>query len=330
MERASATQSALPETRLEQMPQSAPVPASAASLTESRGRLGGAAKRFTDWAIKKALDFLLLGVIFVLTAPTIAIWVYLSGGRAAWTYPWLYAALGFIAACLVIISVSALLTFVRSQRRKAAERAINLEFLSRDKGYLDHIVNQAKAFKAFNSILSKMTREMTDIATTNRRATAQLQLAKRVVGAKSNLLGWVGHKIASRTAKKMNKHAAAMQLLLSKLKVTSDLLIESSTGYMTWFTANTEEEAQTLIGNRVALSNLLVAMRASIGSTQGFRDSQKGIYGISQELNTAVNRMLHVTDGVITFMQEGEVKWSQVIEIIDTKLRAWDAQGNQQ
>jgi len=248
-ESASPTQTVLPDKTNRSVVHEPTVP----DRPESRTRIGKGLTRFTDWAIKKALDFLLLGVIAIMTAPAIAIWLYVKSGRAAWTYPWLYSALGFIAACLVIISVSALLTFVRAQRRKAADRAINLEFLSRDKGYLDHVVNQAKAFKAFNSILMKMAKEMADIGTTNSRATAQIKLAKRVLVARPNFLGWVGHKIASSTAKKTNKHAAAMQSLLSRLQVVSDILIESLTGYMTWFNADTEAEAQTLVGNRAAL-----------------------------------------------------------------------------
>src|SRR2546421_3918969 len=105
-ESASPTQAILPDTADRIVVNEPTVPSS----PESRSRIGKGLTRFTDWAIKKALDFLLLGVIAVMTAPAIAIWLYIKSGRAAWTYPWLYAALGFIAACLVIIIVSALLT----------------------------------------------------------------------------------------------------------------------------------------------------------------------------------------------------------------------------
>jgi hypothetical protein len=70
---------------------------------------------------------------------------------------------------------------------------------------------------------------------------------------------------------------------------------------------------------------MVAMLRGSIGSTQGFRDSYKGIYGISQELNTAVNRMMNVSNGVIAFMQESDVKWSKVIRLMDDKLLAWEA-----
>jgi hypothetical protein len=304
---------------------------STTALDRSEGRRGVSTgiARFGEWALGKAFDYLLVGVLALVTAPALAIWVYFRSGRAAWTYPWLYAALGFITACIVIIFMASLLGAIRGRRKRAAERAINLEFLSRDKGYLDHAVNQAKAFKTFNSILFAMAREMGDIGNTNRRATRQIKLAQSVLVKHPNLLAFFGHKIASRTAKKTNKHAAAMERHLSNVKATSDLLIESITGYTTWFTANTPEQAQTLIGNHTSLEQMVTVMRESISSTQGFRDAQKGIYGISQELNTAVNRMVNVMDGVLAFLRESDAKWVRVIKLTEEKLRDWEVRRNQ-
>lgn len=285
-------------------------------------------RKFAEWALKKAFDYLLLGVLALVTAPSIAIWVYFRSGRAAWTYPWLYGSLGFIAACLFIILMASLLSIIRARRKRAAERAINLEFLSKDKGYLDHAVNQARAFRTFNTILFAMAKEMGDIGNTNRRGTSQMQLAQRTLVAHPNLLAFFGHRIASRIAKKTNKHAAAMEVHLSNVKATSDLLIESITGYTTWFVADNPAQAQTLIGNRTSLEKMVKVMRESIDSTQGFRDAQQGIYGVSQELNTAVNRMVNVMDGVLAFLRESDVKWMRVIKLTEDKLRDWETRNN--
>jgi hypothetical protein len=290
---------------------------------ESRSRIRKTASKFGDWALGKALDFLLVGVLAVITAPSIAIWVYFRSGRAAWTYPWLYAALGFIAACVAIIFMASLLSLIKARRKRASERAINLKFLSKDKGYLDHALNQAKAFKAFNSLINGIVEAMGDIARTNTRATAQIKLAQRVIGARPHLLAFFGHKIASRTAKKLNKHAAEMQSHLSKLEEVSSLLIESITGYTTWFPVSSDEQAQVLINDKTSLENLLAITTSSIGSTQFFRDSQQGLYGISQELNTATNRMVSVTDGLIDFLQKSTGKWSEVIALLNNKLEQY-------
>jgi hypothetical protein len=130
----------------------------------------------------------------------------------------------------------------------------------------------------------------------------------------------VGQRIAARTAKKLNNHAAEMQSYLTKVEATSNLLIESITGYTNWFPVDTTEQAQVLLTNKVALEKMLLILRASVGSTQGFRDSQQGLYGMSQRLNTAVNRMVSVTDGVLSFLKESVDQWDRVVELMSDKL----------
>src|SRR6266542_1170147 len=202
---------------------------------EGRSSVRKAIKKFGEWALSKAFDYLFVGVLDLVTAPSLAIYLYLRSGRATWMYPWLFAALGFIAACTVIILMASVLSLIKSRRKRAAERAINLEFLSEDKGYLDHAVNQAKAFKTFNSVVGGMGEVMSKIAKTNQRGTAYIRFAKTTLTPYPNALALVGQRIAARTARKLNEHASQMQTLLTKLHATSDLLIESVTGYTSWY-----------------------------------------------------------------------------------------------
>ncbi len=287
---------------------------------EVRSRTRKTITKFGEWALKKAFDYLLLGVLAIVTAPSVAIYLYFRSGRAAWMYPWLYAAFGFIAACVVIIIMASLLSLIRARRKRAAERTINLEFQSEDKGYLDHAVNQAKSFKALNSLVNQLGEIMLKIAKTNQRATAFINFAKKTLTPYPNVLALVGQRIAARTARKLNVHATEMQTVVTKLHSTSDLLIESFTGYTSWYPVNTPEEAQVLMSNKAALERMLTVMRGSIGSTEFFRDSLRGLYGISQRLNTAANRMIRVTEGVVSFLEQNSKNWEQAIELIDQKL----------
>ncbi|HEY2960828.1 MAG TPA: hypothetical protein VGJ37_00305 [Pyrinomonadaceae bacterium] len=287
---------------------------------ERTNRIRTAAAKFGEWALSKALDYLLVGVLALGTAPAFAIWVYLRSGRAAWTYPWLYAALGFTTACLVIVLMASLLSLIESRRKRIAERAINLEFLSKDKGYLDHAVNQAKAFKTFNSLMNGMAEVMARIARTNSRATIYIRLAQRSLAQRPNLLAFIAHKIAARTAKKLNSHAAAMESYLTKIELTSNLLIESITGYTTWFPVGTDEQAEVLMGEVVALEKMLAVIRTTVSTTESFRDSQEGLYGVSQELNTAINRMINVSEGIARFFKNSVTRWSKVISLMKDKL----------
>jgi hypothetical protein len=159
-----------PPTLLNHIPQSEPIVRTDSSppIAQSgvRTPVRNAIKKFAEWALGKALDYLLVGVGAIAIPPAIALWIYFRSGRAAWTYPWFYAALGFMAACFLIISMASLLNLIRARRNRAAERSINLEFLSQDKGYLDHAVNQARAFKMFNSLVGSLAAVMAKIGKT--------------------------------------------------------------------------------------------------------------------------------------------------------------------
>ena len=75
------------------------------------------------------------------------------------------------------------------------------------------------------------------------------------------------------------------------------------------------------MGNIAGIEKMLAVIQTSIGSTEGFRDSQQGLYGVSQRLNTAVNRMVSVSDGVVSFLRESVERWNQIIELMNDKLR---------
>jgi hypothetical protein len=55
-------------------------------------------------------------------------------------------------------------------------------------------------------------------------------------------------------------------------------------------------------------------------SVKGFRDAQLSNHGTSQDLNTAINRMVHVSEGVIAIMGKVKNRWQEIIRIIDRKL----------
>jgi hypothetical protein len=270
-----------------------------------------------DSAVDRAFGLFLLGVFAIVTPIAIAIWLYVKSGRATWVYPYLYFALGCAFMCLVLIAAASVLFYVQARRRKALERSKNRQFVSHEKGFLDHIVNQKKGFKDFNSTLIAMGKEIADVGKTTSRATKRIGLAKRFLGLRAaNII----HRIASNTAAKMNKHSAKMEERLTKLQETTDLLIESNVGYLNWFTPETDEQLNQLSRDRQSLVTLHEITAGALVSIEGFRDSQNSIRGMSQEMNTAINRMVHVTTGVIAFMHKADEHWEELIEIMDRKL----------
>lgn len=296
------------------------------SPPEVQSRVRRVIKRFADWAIKKALDFFLVGVIAVMTAPTLAIWVYFRSGRAAWTYPWLDAALGFIAACLVLIGASLLLIYAKAQRRKAVERAKSLEFVSRDKGWLDHMFHRDRAIKSFNAVLIQMSEELQRIINAMDRGRRRLELLNRPPSTqlstkqaekRSAKMVIQGLKIAADSAASYNKYSTRLENQLSRLTEIIDLLIESNVGYMSSPAATLPER---LVKDRNDIDVVLTITRSSLESTRLFRDSLAGLKGNSQELNTAINRLINLTGGINSQMQRMETHWVQLSRIIDDKL----------
>lgn len=162
-----------------------------------------------------------------------------------------------------------------------------------------------------------MGNEMTRIGRTNNRATAQTQLVTRLLGQRA---GGIVLRITSKAAAKLNKHSAKMEQQLSKLEKATNLLIESNVGYLSWFTPQSEQDEQRLINERASVVLILNTTLSSLAAVQSFRESQLALMGVSQELNTAINRMVHTTDGVIEFMHKSGNHWQELIEIIDGKL----------
>ncbi|HVS82323.1 MAG TPA: hypothetical protein VHE60_11380 [Pyrinomonadaceae bacterium] len=161
--------------------------------------------------------------------------------------------------------------------------------------------------------------EVTKIGKASARAGTQMKVARMILGTNSaGIVFW----IASRTAKKLNKHSRKLEQQLAKLEKTTDLLIESNVGYLTWFSPSTEQEQQKLASDRTALIRLLDITRNATKTMQEFRDSQDSTKGISQELNTALNIMSHVTEGIVAFLRKADKHWQELIEIIDNKNTA--------
>lgn len=291
-------------------------PAPITTAVKGKGKLRQALRRIADSAIDTALQYFWVGVAGIVITATAAIGLYVRSGEAAWLYPWLKYAVAYTAGLLTLILIILCLASIKKRRLKALERARNARFDSREKGYLDHIINQKRGFKDFNATLYKMSSEIAMIGKTTSRGTVKINLARRLLREKAAYLVF---RISNNMARKLSKHARQLEGQLSSLQEITDLLVESTEGYLTWFTPDNEEQKATLLNDRKSLVTLLEVTGGSLVSMKAFRDSQVAIRGISQGLNTAVNRMVGVTEGIITFMRRAETHWQKMIQIIDSK-----------
>ena len=296
-----------------QTPQSAPLAAPTTDAPTKRDVLR-IAKHLAGSAIETALQYIWVWIAGGVVTGALAIWFALTGGNPLATHALAYAA-GWFSVMLLIL----FLAWRKSRRLKALEQAKNLEFASQEKGYLDHKVNQARAQKEFNSTINAMGKVITRIGNINTEGTKQIERTKRIFGQGETTDRRV-HKIAGKTATKVTREAVKLEQHLTEYERIIDLWIESSTGFLTWYTPTTEQEQQELIIYRTALTGLLTATQGSVASMEGFLDSQNGIRGISQELNTAVNRLTNVTRGIIEVTLKAQRNWEGLINLIDEKL----------
>jgi hypothetical protein len=249
-----------------------------------------------------------------MTSTAIAIWLYIRSGQASWLYPYLYFALGFIAACLALIATATLLFYVKSRRRKALEQTKNLKFVSPTKGLLDHRINKTKAVKEVDALLLAISKEIVEVGKTANWATRQMELA----GGDENK----GYKATSRAAARLTKHAMKMENCMTKLEPVTDLLVESNTGILRWNLSKLSPSAADLIGARQSYIKEIEGMDAALHSIISYRDSQKGLskWEMLQDINTSLNRLSSVTNDIIEVIQRVENNASELIAMIDEKL----------
>jgi putative transposon-encoded protein len=274
-------------------------------------------KRLADSAIDAALGYVWPAVGGAVVTAAVTVWLFVKSGQAQWIYPLAKYAAAFSGGWLSLTLLILLLTFIKSRRLKALEQAKNLKFVSKEKGFLDHLINRDKAQSEFNLIIFALSKEVANIGKTTSKESAKIDKAKRNLGDRAYV---AVHKIAAKTAAKLNRHSETMEQDLTEFERITDSLIESSIGYLTWFTPDTPEKVGELSQYKSTLNALLTVTQTSVDSMEGFRDSQNSLRGISQELNTAINRLVHVTEGVIAVMNKAENLWQALIKMIDTKL----------
>lgn len=302
-----------PKSAPPQPPPSAPL-VTTTTDTPTRRDVRRIAKHLASSAVEAALQYIWVVVGGAVLTTVTAVWLAITSGNPLVTHLAAYAA-GWFSVVLLIL----FLAWRKSRRLEALEQAKNLKFVSQEKGFLDHAVNKDKAFKQFTATTLDMANEIAKIGNATSKATARIEIAKRFSGERA---AKALHRIASQTAAKLSKHSINMEQQLARFDKATDLLVESTVGFYKWFTPNTEQDKQQLINDRAGLNTLIEATRSSVVSTEGFRDSQNSLKGISQELNTTINRLVSVTDGVIVSLRRSITHWEKLAKLIDEKLNA--------
>lgn len=277
-------------------------------------RMRDIAKRVIDSGIDHALALFWIGAFAVMTSIAVAALLYIRGGRAAWLYPYLYFALGFITASLALIGISAILFYIRGRRRRTVEELKSARYISNEKGYLDYAVNFERALIECQNILREIGTELTKSGGTSGKIGARFVIAgTNVQRAK---------KVATNGAIALNKHAQKLERSHLKFEEIMNLMVESASGQMQWAPTASQGNKEPLANARLATIAYIDLMRNSIESSLAYRDSLKGVKGISQDVNSACNRLIHVTEEIASVMANAESNLKLLIGTIDNKLKS--------
>ena len=92
-------------------------------------------------------------------------------------------------------------------------------------------------------------------------------MGKKTFGGRS---AGILHRIAFKTAFRLNKQSGEMERRVARLARITELLIESNVGYLNLFAPETEEQMSQLLNGRASLVILLEATRETLSSVEAF------------------------------------------------------------
>jgi hypothetical protein len=237
----------------------------------------------------------------------VAVGLYVWSGQATWLLPVTLYLVSFIIGVVLTLIVLGFIGFrsVLQTRQQAAAFAASLA--SKDKGVFDYFVELDELQPEFAKTMSAIGDEMEKIASV--AATIDLP-AMAAQGSKAVVDG------LGRAARRIIQHTKNMSASQTRLESLLPRMTEA-TGHQV---GSAFIDIKTLPPVRTALLELRTRTQASQNAMTNWRTSQQNVYGMSQEMNTAVNHMIAVTDRILAALEASEERWSEQLAIIDSRL----------
>jgi hypothetical protein len=198
------------------------------------------------------------------------------------------------------------------RRRRRLEKQSSERFRSAEKGYLDHWLHFGESNKRFQSVLGEIGAEM------GRIGICAGGIAKKLPTAHDNPKR--AHNIVSKGAAALDRHAAKMERSIEALRAVTDLLLESTMGLAQSADTASQGNADKLQSAREGCLGLLAVADTAIAGVEDFRGTAMGALGISQNTNSAMNRIIYGLESIIDLLSQAKGKWKATLVILDRKL----------
>jgi len=186
-----------------------------------------------------------------------------------------------------------------------------------EKGILDFLVEGDQAATAIADTMTSITADIAGVGDRMNQHTETLQEISKSPGP--GIAARLA-KISNLVAADMDASAQKLDLLIPDLESNVNLLEESYTGYVNWYTPQNEEQKSSLRKFRETLSGLKDASEGSLPSIASYREAVSNLRGISAGIGGASRRLSHAIDGLIDITQKVVAFSVRTIGLIDEKL----------
>jgi len=294
-----------------------PAPAPQPIATEPpKGRIRQAGARLLDSAIDTALQGLWLSVYIavggVALTAAVAIILYSRAPESAWIYTLIKYALAYTGGMLTLLLILAGFALIGVRRQKLIEKKNSARFKSAEKGYLDHWLHFDESGKQFQSVLAEIGTQM------GLMGNCASKIGGKLATAGNNPKR--AHRIVTEGAKKLDEYAAKMERSIETLKEVTDLLLESTMAVTANAPPASQGNKEPLEASREACVELLSKAGDARESIETFKGSAMSVIGMSQDTNSAMNRIIYGLESIIGLLSRAEQKWKEIVVILNRKL----------
>ena len=237
----------------------------------------------------------------------VAVGLYVWSGQAAWLLAIALYLFAFFVGVVVTLSLLGFIGFRTVLKTREQAAAFAAQFVSKEKGFFDYFVELDEVQPQFSKTLSGIANEMGkigDIAIGIDLPALTAEGSKAVVSGLARAAREIVHH-----SKNMSNQQAELELLLSRMTEATNHQVQS-----------TFIDVKGLPPVRAALFELRARVQTAREGMTNWRITQQNVYGMSQEMNTCVNHMLTVTEGIIATLQTSEHKWTDQLAIVDARL----------
>jgi hypothetical protein len=110
--------------------------------------------------------------------------------------------------------------------------------------------------------------------------------------------------------------------LLPEYEKSVDEFINGYSGYINWFTPDTEEGQEQAVALRDSIESMLTGTKSGLDGTQGFYNSILGLKGISRDINSARVSVMKTLRRIVSTLERIESFCLKSLNILDEKISA--------